>query len=569
MKFKNLLLIIFAFFALTFNVEAMTVKPTGPVKTGRGKDIEVFITLSRNESEKQVSAVDGTFSYDTNFLTLKSQSSLLSNWTELSSVSNGAPFSYANLSFNNLITKTSTNVAKLIFTVNANATYGTTNITISNPSATDETGSGVDITGGSLSLQIVSDVNTLSSLKINGSSVDNFNSNTTTYSKTFDTNTTSINIEATKTDSRSTITGDLGVKSLKEGLNVFTITVTSEAGTTKTYTLNITRKSKEKSNVNTLSSLKIDGVGVANFNSNTTTYSKTVKSDKTSITIEAVKTDSKSTITGDIGKKNLNYGLNNFKITVTSESGVKKEYVLKITREDNRSKVNTLKSLTLSSGTINFKPNTNTYDLKLDKDVLKITIMSTLTDSKSTYVNGFGNREVTLNEGLNVVLIKIKAENENINTYTLNITRGEIEEDKTKNANIKELVISNYDLDFSSSIFDYNLTINEEEKLDINVVLEQETATYEILNNENLSDGSQIIIRVTSEDKTNTKEYNINITKNLEDDNNQDLEDDEQNDKTDNTNGLNPLYIGIGIASLGLILFIIAIVYKNKKSKVE
>lgn len=278
--------------------------------------------------------------------------------------------------------------------------------------------------------------------------------------------------------------------------------------------------------------------------------------------ILADKTDAKASITG-VGTKNLKYGLNTFKIVVTSEAGNKKEYVLKITRKDDRSNVNTLKSLKLSSGTINFKSDTTTYSIKVSKDIDKISIDSELTNAKSKYVDGFGNREVSLKEGENAVLIKVMAENESVKTYTLNIIRGEIQMDPNdkSNAYIQGITIANYNINFSKDVFEYNLQINNESSLNIVVQMENGNASYEILNNENLKDGSQIIINTTSSNGDNKLEYKINIS------NKQSvIDDNKNNDVKDDSNDMMGYYIGVGTCLIGLIALISAIVYCKKKA---
>ena len=455
------------------NTRALTLKPTGATKGGRGSDVTVYVTLTREDSDKKISGLDGVLSYDSKVLTLKSQSNLLAsnNWTELSPVSNNGKFGYANLTFNNLIGDKNKNVVKLVFNISSNASFGNTNITISNPSATDESGNGVTISGGTLSLNVLSNVNTLSSLKIDDVLVDNFNSGTTSYAKTVDAKTSSVVISADKTDTKASITG--------------------------------------------------------------------------------------------VGTKNLKYGLNTFKIVVTSEAGNKKEYVLKITRKDDRSNINTLKSLKLSSGTINFKSDTTTYDVGVEQNVSSITITSELTDSKAKYVTGYGNRKVTLKEGLNTILIKVTAENGDVRTYTLNITRGEskIDDADKGNAYIQGITIDNYNINFSKDVFEYNLQINNESSLNIVVQMENGNASYEILNNENLKDGSQIIINTTSSDGENKLEYKINIS------NKQSvIDDNKNNDVKDDSNDMIGYYIGVGTCLIGLIALISAIVYFKKKA---
>ena len=469
---KKFITILFLLF-ICINVKAIEIKPTGSNKVGKGSSIDIYITLTRQSSEKEISAVDGMFTYDSKVLELTSQSNLLAsnNWTQFSNVSNGNKFSYGNMSFDNLIKDTSKNIVKLTFKVSENAS-GTTEIKITDTQATDESGNGVSISGGSLKISILSNINTLSDLKINNETISNFKSDTTTYAK--EVTTSSINITGTLSDSKATVAG--------------------------------------------------------------------------------------------FGTKNLNYGTNTFKIVVTSEAGNTREYILNIIRKDTRSSINTLKNLSLSSGTIKFNANTNNYNIQVDENTDKIKITSELTDSKSKYVNGFGNREVELKTGLNKVLIKVMAENESIRTYTLNITRGEVKTNETEtidttiNCKIKELIIDGYEIDFLPDTLEYDLTIKDEEKLDIKVELENEKSTYEILDNEDLENESVITIKVKSEDE-NVLEYKINIIKEEIDKEIIDEVVDNDDDIDSNNN-----YIGYFIFGFGLILFIIAIIVKKKKN---
>ena len=75
-----------------------------------------------------------------------------------------------------------------------------------------------------------------------------------------------------------------------------------------------------------------------------------------------------------------------------------------------------------------------------------------------------------------------------------------------------DLKIEGYELSFLREQFDYSLEINNEDKLKIVPTLEDSGASYEILGNEKLKNGSVITIRVTSNDNK-TNEYKINITK--------------------------------------------------------
>ena len=84
---------------------------------------------------------------------------------------------------------------------------------------------------------------------------------------------------------------------------------------------------------------------------------------------------------------------------------------LNINYIDSRSKINTLKVLSLGNENFKFYPTINSYTLTVDNTVENIEIKPELTDPKSTYVKGYGDRKVKLNVGENEILIKVQAEN--------------------------------------------------------------------------------------------------------------------------------------------------------------
>ena len=87
------------------------------------------------------------------------------------------------------------------------------------------------------------------------------------------------------------------------------------------------------SDINSLSNIELS-IGTLNetFNSDITSYTATIDSEKVIIT--AAKTDANSIVTGD-GEVKLHYGTNTVTITVTSESGNSKDYNIKINRPYN------------------------------------------------------------------------------------------------------------------------------------------------------------------------------------------------------------------------------------------
>lgn len=89
-----------------------------------------------------------------------------------------------------------------------------------------------------------------------------------------------------------------------------------------------TREQTKSSNAN-LSNLGIKPNDFSGFTPNKTEYDVTVPDDVDSIQIYATLQDSKAKILGT-GTKELNYGLNEFTITVTAEDGTTKDYILNL-----------------------------------------------------------------------------------------------------------------------------------------------------------------------------------------------------------------------------------------------
>lgn len=521
---KKIIQGIFTVFILLISinsVNAMTLKPSGATSGKRGDEVTLYVTLERSSSEKTVSAVDGTLSYNANVLELVDSSNLMTGWTQLAGITNGSAFSYGNLSFDNLITNTSQNIIKMVFKVKDSAAYGNTTVTISSPSATDEKGDSVSVSGGSHNIKVLSDVNTLSNITISNWAI-NFNENTTEYNLTIDSSSATIN--ATKKDSNSSVSGDTGTKSLNYGLNTFKITVISESGKSKVYTLNITRPDN-RSKVNTLSSLKISK-GSIKFNKNTTIYNVTVDNNVSSIKVEASLTDNKSSFVQGYGPREvkLNVGSNKIEIKVKAENEEVKTYTINVTRKEANKPVNNetpkqeevkksnnnyLSDLKLSDGNLVFDKNTVEYKVTVLYKVDKIEIKAKTEDEKAKYEIS-GNEKIEVGE--NTILIKVTAEDGSTREYKIVVVRKEENAKLSNNSKLKSLTITEYNLKFKSNIYEYSLKIKNEDKLKITYTKEDSKSSVTITGNENLKNGSTIKVSVVAEDGTMTT-YKINIEK--------------------------------------------------------
>lgn len=260
------------------------------------------------------------------------------------------------------------------------------------------------------------------------------------------------------------------------------------------------------STINKLTNILVSE-GTLTFNETVNEYDLTIDSDI--IDIGVTKKDGNSEVSGDIGEKNLKYGLNTFKITVKSESGENNVYTLNITRLDNRNKTNTLSTLTISGYSIKFNKDTTNYDLNVKSNVDKIKIDASLTDEKSSFVKGYGPREINLKTGENTIEIKVQAENESIKTYKINVTK---EDGRSNNNYLSKLSLSSGNIPFDKETLEYETTVlYEVDKIELDIETEDSKAKYEVKGNDKLVVGENIIaIKVTAENES-TKEYKIKV----------------------------------------------------------
>ena len=267
---------------------------------------------------------------------------------------------------------------------------------------------------------------------------------------------------------------------------------------------NVSCKVRLVSDVNTLDSLVVDGVALSpKFDKNVVSYQG--KTSNNSIVIKANLSDDSAKIEGDLGEKKLNLGVNNFLVKITSARGNVREYKIYITRVvDKKSSDVTLKSLTLSSGHINFDKNTFLYLVDVDYEVEDISVEAVLSDSGARVDIEKPDRLVV---GENTIRIKVTAEDGTVGTYEVIVNRH----DKLDiDASIRNLIIKNYEFNFDSNIYEYDLLIDGEDKLDIDVILNSNRAKYKIIGNNNLSNNSIIKIEVVAENG-NILVYKIKI----------------------------------------------------------
>ena len=390
----------------------------------------------------------------------------------------------------------------------------------------------------------VSSNNNLSSLKVDDESVPNFSPSLTTYN--IETAKASINIAATAEDTKATIAGT-GNKTLKYGKNSYEVKVTAENGSVKTYTVNVTRNDTRDTN-NYLKSLSTN-IGTISFNKDTLKYTLDVGNDVEKIVVSAEAESDKAKVTGT-GEKTLKYGENKLEVKVTAENETQRTYVITVVREDNRDNNCYLSNLSVDRGSINFSKDVLSYTLTVQPDVETL-VVSAVADSVNAKVTGDG--EKALKVGTNKIEIKVTAENETVKIYTLTVTR--LEKDDTKY--IKYLTIDNADFEFDPDTLSYEIALGDEQtELNINYELE-EGVLASLEGNENLSNGSIVILKVSKGERF--KEYTFSIRKSVPVT--------PEPTKTKKTGGNK--WIIIGAIVLVLLAVIGSIANKKKKKKPE
>jgi len=116
----------------------------------------------------------------------------------------------------------------------------------------------------------VSDDASLSGLTVSkGTLTPAFDAGVTEYTVSAASDVTSITIAAAANDPKATVSGDIGEKPLNVGKNTFTVTVTAEDGTTRDYTIAVTRESPIDKNALALAIAQAEAMNGADWTADT------------------------------------------------------------------------------------------------------------------------------------------------------------------------------------------------------------------------------------------------------------------------------------------------------------
>ena len=216
-----------------------------------------------------------------------------------------------------------------------------------------------------------------------------------------------------------------------------------------------------------------------------------------------------------------------------------------------------------------FLPNKTTYDVTVPENVQSIEVYATAKNSSSK-ISGIGTQKLAIGE--NKIDVVVSASDGTTKTYTINVKReGEIKENSAQTTEklekgLSELKVENLELTpkFTTDVYEYSTKyIGEKTTLDIQAIVTEPTYTAEIVGNEDLKEGENVVtILVSDKDGKNVATYQININKSKIDE--EAIAKQEEN----NNNKEQKKLLLIGGAAGGVILLIIIImVIKHQKSK--
>lgn len=264
-----------------------------------------------------------------------------------------------------------------------------------------------------------------------------------------------------------------------------------------------------KSNVNTLSSLSVSGYTLTPaFNPNTTSYA--VNTDNSSITINATKSDSRASVSG-IGTKNINYGKNTFNVVVKAEDGNSKIYTIVVNRNDNRNGDSTLRSLSVSSGSIKFSASVKSYNVSLNANVESFSVEGVANNSKSK-VSYSPSKSISIKQGeTKTITVTVTAENQTKTEYKIHVSRGD---SRSSDNYLKSLSMKESKINFNKDILNYTLEVPFHiTKLNLSYILSDVKAKVDVKGNDDFVVGNNVItLLVTAENQT-TKTYTLNVNR--------------------------------------------------------
>ena len=257
-------------------------------------------------------------------------------------------------------------------------------------------------------------------------------------------------------------------------------------------------------------------------------YTTEVPNSVSEVEIYAEKLHDKATVEG-AGKVQLKEGNNTFEVKVTAEDGTtSKTYKLTIKRrtaaeEEAANGEARLSSLGVKPEKYDFEgfnKDQTEYSVQIPENINEIEVYATAVDSKAQIT---GTGIITLEEGESTLEIVVIAVNGTKKTYSINVIRTEAETTEEPELPVEEkfglstLTVTGLTLNpkFDVETYEYTLDLKQDlTSLQIVAKANDENATVEIVGNENLQEGENVItILVKNEETDEVVTYQIIVNK--------------------------------------------------------
>ncbi|WP_236336639.1 cadherin-like beta sandwich domain-containing protein [Paenibacillus auburnensis] len=324
---------------------------------------------------------------------------------------------------------------------------------------------------------------------------------------------------------------------LQVGVNEFNVQVTAEDGvTSKNYVLTIVREASSDADLTniTLSGKPLSG----GFDRATSTYYEYIANNITSMTVAATTSDPQATYTIN-GLQSargvplqLVVGENKVTVVVTAaDQSTTKEYTVTIVRAaSSNANLLELTMKDLSDNAIALTPIQDTLSYTgTVEDEVSVSKLSAVVDdansSTSVFVNGVWIEDlnaVPLTTGLNVIEVRVTAQDGSMKMYTINLVRN-----PNTDASLYNLFVSPGELtpEFQQGISDYSVQVdNSVDSMDFWINTNNWEANYTLKKNGasagvtgsrvTLDEGTnQITVEVTAADASTKKTYTVTVNR--------------------------------------------------------
>ena len=275
----------------------------------------------------------------------------------------------------------------------------------------------------------------------------------------------------------------------------------SNDSASNTYKINI--KQLEKNSDITLSELYLNNKKIT-LKEEVFVYNATVAYNIEELSVKVVPNSNLSKVNG---KLTIAFPLDEsskaIDFTVEAENGDKKNYRIVVLRNSDPNTF--LKSLTINGNSVAIKKNTFNYNVSIYDNGEELEVLAEPSNSSA-------NVNTIISD--NTVTIEV-TRGTSKSTYNINVKHLTLTDNSLKLSNLK---VSGYkELNFKNNILSYDLYFkNIPNTLKIDASSNKDNAEIEILNNENLEDGSVVTINLSLNDEVVS--YQLNIKKEKVDD---------------------------------------------------